>query len=263
MNNYKIVKSSNEVIAKFKEEYLRSLEAPLDGMWLTFVGMSDQYEITLAEETLGYCSINGEQKILQFYTRRDHDKIYQQILKELDVKGAVVATHEFQHLSLALDHQSSVSVNAFLYQCDDKIELKDANFPENMIFRNVTIDELQTAVDFAVKAIGAPEGWLQGYYSERINGKELRGLWDGDQLIATGECRPSEEQKPYADLGMIVSHEFRGKGLATAILRETLNDCRARGLKPICSTESENIGARKAIISAGFTSQMRIVDVSF
>lgn len=263
MNNYKIVKTTNEDVSELRVDYLNSLVGPIDGMWATFVAMADQYVIISGEEKVGYCSINEEQKILQFFAKHDHDSIYASVLKELDVKGAVVATSEFQHLSLAMDHQVSVSVNAFQYQCDDDVELKNANFPEGMIFRQVTIDELQTAVDFAVVAIGAPVGWLQGYYGERIKLKELIGLWSGGELIATGECRPSAEQRPYADLGMVVSPEYRRKGLATAILREMLHDCRERGLKPICSTESENIGARKAITNAGFTSKLRILDVSF
>jgi len=263
LSAYVIEETTSEDVKSLKVKYLESLLAPIDGMWSTFVEMADHYAVKLGENIIGYCSINSEQKILQFYVEQDHDDIYAQILKELDVKGAIVATNELQHLSLAMDHQASVVVNAHLFQCADDVELKEAIFSDGLIFRNVNMAELQTAIDFAVEAIGAPEEWLHGYYSERINSGELIGLWNGEQLIATGECRPSANQKPYADLGMVVSADYRKKGLATEILREMLHDCRKRGLKPICSTECENIGARKAIANAGFTSQMRILDLSF
>jgi GNAT superfamily N-acetyltransferase len=265
LNNYKIIKKTNNEVIALRAEYLKSLIAPIDGMWSVFVEMADQYIFTINDISIGYCSINGENQILQFFVKMgyDADEIYRQILNELSISGAVVSTQEHQHLSLAIDRHKSLAVNAFLYQCEDNVAVMNADFNKNMNFRRIKLCELQSAIDLAVSALGAPEDWLNGYYRERIEGCELIGLWQGDKLIATGECRPSSTQKPYADLGMVVSSEYRGKGIATKILRSMILECREHGLIPICSTESENFAARKAIENSGFKSQLRILAVSY
>ena len=265
MSDYKIKKSTAGELSSLKQDYLDGLIAPIDGMWASFVSMADHYAIICGEDIVGYTAINAEHIMLRFYVEKGHDQaaLFAQIVDEISVKGAVVATQELEYLSLCLDNQNSVSVNALLYHCAADTELEAAIFPDGTDLRAITKGELQTAVDFAVAVLGAPEGWLQGYYSDRIEGEELFGLWQGDVLIGTGECRPSADQKPYADLGMVVSPDYRGQGLATAILREMLHDCRLRALSPVCSTESANAAARKAITNAGFESQMRLLEVGF
>ena len=81
--------------------------------------------------------------------------------------------------------------------------------------------------------------------------------------LATGECRPSDSQKPYADLGMVVSKNHRGQGLATNILRQLIRRCRENGLSPICSTERDNYAAQKAIENSGFVSHHRLLEIAF
>ncbi|MBL4838492.1 MAG: GNAT family N-acetyltransferase [Kordiimonadaceae bacterium] len=83
------------------------------------------------------------------------------------------------------------------------------------------------------------------------------------QLNCRWERRISDTQKPYADVGMVVAKDWRRKGLATAILQQLALLCRGEGLRAICSTESGNIGAQKAIENAGFISTQRILDISF
>lgn len=72
-----------------------------------------------------------------------------------------------------------------------------------------------------------------------------------------------EYQTEYADLGMIVAQSQRGKGIATQVLNRLVNSANERGLTPICSTESSNLGAQKAIKRAGLTSQNRIIQIEF
>lgn len=265
MKVYQIQKTSPDKLLFLKNEYLEDLIAPLDGMWVSFISMADHYAIVRGIDIIGYVVVNSDQVMLRNYVRRGHDQedLFAQVIKELAIKGAVVATQEFNFLSLCLDNQKSVSINGLLYHCDPDTKIEIADFPEDTEFKVIKPQELKTAIDFAVTAIGAPQGWLQGYYSERIEGKELFGLWREDVLMAVGECRPSAEQPSYADLGMVVAADYRGQGLATAILREMLHDCRNKGLNPICSTEGTNVAARKAISNAGFESKRRLLDVSF
>ena len=105
--------------------------------------------------------------------------------------------------------------------------------------------------------------WLTGYIANLVARGELFALRRGGELIGTGECRVSETQPPYADLGVIVGRDHRRQGVASHILRWLKDHCYGRDLDPICSTTVDNIGAQKAIVRAGFLSRQRMVEVSF
>tara|TARA_R110002096_G_scaffold397929_3_gene593899 strand:- start:686 stop:1483 length:798 start_codon:yes stop_codon:yes gene_type:complete len=265
MTHYTFTKTTAEQTAAMQQTFWSQATAPLDGMWLSFASMADHYAISHGDTVIGYCAINSEQKLLQFFVVPGHDTgvIFEVLIKEVNVTGAVVSTAEPHYLSLCLDKQTSLSVNALMYHVLDDSTTEPATFPEGSDFKPVTSDQLETAVEFAHQALGADKGWLTGYYTERIAGEELIGLWQGDTLIAAGECRPCKEQPKYADVGMVVSPDYRTKGLATNILRELILMSHRKGLKPICSTEQGNIAAQKSITRAGFVSQHRILDIAF
>lgn len=265
MTGFNYTKTSVDHVRGLRAAYLSQLASPLDGMWESFADFSDHYAIERDNQTIGYCIINSDQKLLQFHVDQSYEPrpIFEDILSQLKVIGAVVATNQPQYLSLCLERQQSVAVNAITYvACDDrKIEIDP--FPAQTEFKLVGIPDLDIAVDFAAVTLGANIDWLRGYYSERIDGKELFGLWKGRKLLAVGECRPSETQQPFADLGVVVSQEYRQQGLATYILRSLVRHCEEQGLSPICSTENGNIAAQKAIEKSGLISANRILDIEF
>ena len=265
MPHYAIKSTSSTTLSDLRSHYLHQLSTPLDGMWETFADMGNHYAITDDGDGIGYCIVNDENVLLQFFVKPGHDSesLFRQMLEELSIAGAVVTTSQDRYLSLCMDHQTSVVVNAFTYNFDEDAEVEEVSFPAETEFRLIVQSELEAAVDFGVETLGADRGWLSGYYGEKVSGEELFGLWRGDLLLATGECRPSATQTPYADLGMIVSTSRRGEGIATNILRQLTLLCRQRGLRPICSTEAGNIAARKSIKRAGFRSQHRILEIGF
>lgn len=121
-------------------------------------------------------------------------------------------------------------------------------------------EQLDAAVAFAHSAIGAPREWLNDYFNNLIDRQELFGSWAEGRLIATGECRGYDSyQTDYADVGMVVSVLERGKGVATAVLKDLVIIAKRKQLEPICSTEKSNIGAQKAIVRSGFVAQHRIL----
>nr|WP_260115535.1 GNAT family N-acetyltransferase [Vibrio sp. SS-MA-C1-2] len=125
-------------------------------------------------------------------------------------------------------------------------------------------EQLTQFVEFAATNIGAPEQWLAGYFENLISRNELFGYWKEGELFATGECRLFDEyQTEYADLGMIVAQSQRGNGIATHVLNWLVNSANQRNLTPICSTESGNLGAQKAIKRAGLLPLNRIVQIEF
>ncbi len=266
MPNCDLVKTGSAELADWKMRYLQQVAAPLDGMWQTFVAMADHYSLSGGSQVAGYCVVNSEQQLLQFFVadRELAAGLFAQVLRELNVQGAVVATCEPQYLNLCTAHKASPPTEfSLMYHLDLDRAVAPPAFPDGTELRPVSADQLETAVEFGVAAIGADAAWLAGYYAERIDGAELFGLWQAGELIATGESRPSQIQPPVADVGMIVGPEHRGRGIATNILQWLIHDCRQRSLQPICSTETGNVAAQRAIERAGFTSYQRILQFCF
>lgn len=260
-----------EEISTLKQAYFAQSTAPLDGMWhFGFVPMSTHFGFYEQEILVGYCCINGEGYMLQFYlsndAKMDAKELFTLIAEQNSsiigaVNGAFVSTAEPQYLSLSLDNASAVKVNSLMYK--QKEASKQSINPEFEL-KLAESEQLEQFVEFAATTIGAPEQWLTGYFGNLINRKELFGYWSENELIATGECRLFDEyQTGYADLGMIVAQSQRGKGIATQLLKWLVNSANQRGLTPICSTESSNVGAQKAIKRAGLSSSNRIVQVEF
>ncbi|MEP1229055.1 MAG: GNAT family N-acetyltransferase [Litorimonas sp.] len=258
-------KSTYQEVSALRDVYLLSTSAALDGMWENaFLPMADHWKLADAKEVIGFCSVNSEGKMLGFHVENEAlDRlVYARCIEQLNVSGAFASTAEPRYLSLCADHQSSMSVNALMYAESCEVPAKPVA-PPGMSFRIAELEDLKTAVSFGVDAIQADQDWLLGYFEERIQQQELFGLWRETELIATGECRISPNQAGIADVGMIVGPAHRKNGLATAMLKYLRPIGSQKGLKLICSTESSNIGAQKAIERAGFVSQHRILCFEF
>jgi len=254
-----------------KKAYFSECTSPLDGMWhFGFVPMSEHYGFYENESLVGFCCINSEKCLLQFYlseTAQSQAKdLFTLIVNSRsvvigEVNGAFVSTAEPQYLSMCLDNTSTFTVNALMYQYSDIKSVSDVDEIKLILAGG---DQLESLVTFAVEAIGAPKDWLTGYYRNLIKRKELWYYSLDGEIAATGECRYFDEyQTQYADVGMIVSPAYRGQGIATQVLNQLVMVAKEKGMKAICSTEVGNIGAQKTINKTGFVAPNRIVQFDF
>jgi predicted acetyltransferase len=258
-------------LSEFKKAYFEQSSEALDGMWhFGFVPMAKHWGFYIKEVLVGFCCVNDEGYMLQFYlkpdSQLDEQGLFTLIAEQNSsiigaVKGAFVSTAEPHYIALCLDNSSTFTVNALMYQLAPKEVNKENKYLDMEL---ATLDQLTDFVRFSTTNTGAPEQWLKGYYSNLIERKELLGYWRTGQLIAAGECRLFDEyQTEYADLGMIVLQSERGKGIAGKVLTYLVKRAQEKGLKPICSTEKNNIGAKKAILRAGLLPTNRIVQFEF
>ncbi|GEA59125.1 GNAT family N-acetyltransferase [Vibrio comitans] len=270
MLEIKQIKSLQEV-NELKKQYFEQSTAPLDGMWhFGFVPMSSHFGFYEDNALVGYCCVNGDGYVLQFYlspTAQTQARELFTLLAEQNssvvgsINGAFVSTAEPHYLSLCLDNSSSFKVNALMYQ---QVTSFISQGTAGLELTIATQEQLSEFIEFAVNNIGAPEQWLSQYFGNLISRQELFGYWKDDRLLATGECRLFDEyQTQYADLGMIVAESERGQGIATGVLNSLVSLGNERGLIPICSTESGNLGAQKAIQRAGLEPLNRIIQIEF
>ena len=258
-------------LSSLKARYFEQSTAPLDGMWhFGFVPMSNHFGFYENESLVGYCCINSDGYMLQFYLSESAETQPKELFTLIadqnssvigTVKGAFVSTAEPQFLSLCLDNSTTFKVNALMYQ---QVTPTSDKVTPTLSLEPATEGQLSSFVAFAAVNMGAPEQWLAGYFGNLINRKELWGYWKDGNLLVSGECRLFDEhQTGYADLGMIVAESERGKGLATRMLISLVKMANTGGLVPICSTESSNIGAQKAIYNAGLSPLNRLVQIDF
>ncbi len=102
-----------EQLTELKQQYIDQTTAPLDGMWLCgFVPMASHFGFYDKKQLVGYCCVNDEGYLLQFYLRPDvqdqasqlfYDVLNQKNSPNEKINGAFVSTAESQYLSLCLD----------------------------------------------------------------------------------------------------------------------------------------------------------------
>ncbi len=259
---------THEELDSLKMDYLKTVTAPLDGMWESgFIPMSQHWEIHKAEDRVGYFCVDEAGCMLQFHVADEHLAEAGNILQEVVAKGiattAAVGTNEPLYLSLCLDRQQGVSVSTLLYSDSGSSANSLQEDTQDFRFRQANRHELKAAVAFVVGNIDCDELWLRTYLTERLAKQELYFFCRGAKIIASGECRFSATQPGYADLGVIVSKTERGHGLATQMLARLKEVARQNDCRAICSTTTDNVAAQKAIGRAGFVAKHRILNVTF
>ena len=265
MNSIALTKTPASDLEAFKCEYRKTLSAPLDGMWEHFTTAANHYAIKSSTDTLGFCAVNAEHKLMQFSVvdTLDARELFGRLVVELKLVGAILASFEDRALALCMDLQKTVSVKALMYHMPAVQDVAAADFPPDTSFDLLRYCDLQSAVDFAFETLGQDARWLSHYFGDLIEKEQLFALRRDGEILAIGECRVSETQKPYVDLGMVVGKAYRRQGLGTNVLRFLVRLCQTRDQKPICSTECSNVASQKAIAKVGFVCRHRMLEFSF
>lgn len=261
-------------LASFKTAYLKSLTAPLDGYWETAViGLAPHYEIWGNNHPIGYCVITEDQQLLQIYTIEGSVTFtaLKQLITTGKAKTAVVGTNDPSILAncAKLIDNFEMTINTYLFQDD----IMPAQFlpPANAEFRLATMQDLKVLVNFYNQndeyedsdAIEAGFDSHHHYTKSLIENEQVFLLTDEKTIFGIGECRFSQSQPPFADVGMIVNKSHRRQHLGTTILVQLKKFCYKNGRKPICSCDAENIASRKTIEKAGFRNTDRLLNIKF
>lgn len=255
-----------DTIQQFRDDYLRTLVAPMDGMWeSTVIAHATFWEIQDQKLRIGYFCIGSEQDLLRFHLCGNYlnraQEIFHWVLSTYNIRHAMTSTIEPLYFSLCLDVQRNITLHSYLFRDN---QLKDLSSGlSKSIFRKAEKRDLDDIVCFYhANTEGAGE-WIEPFLNTRLNRKELFVLYDQQTLAAAGECIPSQKQPPYADLGMVVARSYRGRGVGSFLLTQLKKHCYKAGWKPICSCEASNRASKRAIEKAGFISEQRMVKITF
>lgn len=235
-------------------------------MWeSTVIAPATFWEVQDREQHVGHFCVGSNKDLLRFHlveTYQDRaQEIFRWIVSTFDFQCAMTSTIEPLYFSLCLDLQTRVAVHSYLFRDNQPSEMP-ANLG-NSVFRKAEERELDELTRFYRANTEGSGEWIEPFLRKRLSRGEIFGFYDQQTVVATGECIPSQQQPPYADLGMVVAHAHRGRGVGSSMLVRLKQHCYEAGWKPICSCAAENRASKKAIEKAGFISEHRIVKMEF
>lgn len=254
----------SDVIQQLRNDYLRTLTAPMDGMWesvaiayATFREMQDQ------GKRVGYFCLDADNNLLRFHLLPAYQaraqEIFRLIIATHAIQFAIVSTIEPLYFSLCLDLHKHIDIQSYHFRDNTHIE---GSFKHGL-FRKAEKSDLDGLTSFYQSNTEEPGEWIPAFLHTRLDREELFLLRYQGAIAATGECIPSQHQSPYADLGMVVAQAYRGLGLGSTMLLQLKKHCEEAGWRPICSCAADNHASKKAIEKAGFISEQRMVKVQF
>lgn len=261
-----INKIAKDDISELTRQYSQKITAPLDDMWENaIIPGGDYYLISKESAEVGYFVIDENATLLQFFivdSVAPHSReIFEFILKEKNIPQAFAGTFEPDYLSLCLDKQIKAEVDTLLYKESQAIE-----FPapiESIHSILATMDDYEAVLNFCEEKVGIQGEWMKPYYQHLLPNKSVTLFKLGDEIIGAGECRPSQSNNAYANVGIMVSADYRKRQLGTYIMSQMRKTANENGRKAICSTTIDNIGSQKAITNSGFYAYHRILKITF
>lgn len=246
-----------------KIEWRKSLTAPQDDMWESFIDDADHWEIQSNSQTIGYACVNKNNRLLQFFIvpewMPEATFVFEQFIRQLNIKEAIIGTNNPMCLSIAMHFQKSVQIEGYLFA---DFLLAKINKKEGTI-STAKIDHLEELVEFCHLSTGGPKEWLHGYISNLITKGEFFVFENEGEILGIFEVRKSKSNPTVADIGMIVSPLHRKKGLGTFLLGKAKETALAWGKQPICGCDKDNTGSLKCIHNNGFRSIHQMLLLKF
>ncbi|MCD4714409.1 MAG: GNAT family N-acetyltransferase, partial [Clostridiales bacterium] len=220
---------TKEMIAMSHKE----LVAARDDYWdEAILQNATYYHIVIVEETVGYFAINEENNLLQYYLIQSVRTMSQVVLEELirvhNIKEMLVETYDVYYLIQALALGKEIDVHTNFYHSVDTVKSESPFY--NMDVEIATKVELEEIVDSASISLGgADKEWLTGYYNRWIEKKGVYIFRFNGEIAALGEMRTGFAVKNAAYLGVIVSENYRKKGIGIYVTRYLKQNASDRG----------------------------------
>lgn len=264
-NNISFSKSelTKEIINYRKQLYTSSV-APLDGMWeALYIANATNYLIKSKGDEIGYCCIDEDKSLNQIYLKSTHRYLMNAIISELINNNMIVSAHlssiEPTSFNASLMLAKSTQVNTINYTFSSEQEKVVST--DVLSLNKASLHDTDRIKSFFKSVIGFEDSF--GYTENLIQRGEIYIVEEEGVIVATGECRLSDSQPTYADVGMVVKNTNRKKGLGTKVLSELVKIALENKRKPICSTTVDNIASQKAIERAGFYNSHTIFKMDF
>ena len=262
-------KKDSENWLELRKSFYNSLTSPFDGMWDELVHDHGQlWGFYDEDQLIGYCSKDDEGQLINFFLKENYAnqkvELFKRVLFLLEIRYAIVSTNNPDFLVVSLEKSKNMKVHSYLFENTKDVDgVGSHQILDSFKFEPANKDDFENLVLFCEKNIEADTGWLKMYLERLMDRNEIYLLKNKDQIIASCEIRKSDTQQGIIDLGVIVDHAYRKKGIGSALMAAGRKMSLKQNLDPICSCEQQNIGSKKMIENAGFTSTNMILKITF
>ncbi len=261
MYTYKKIKSSE--VDSMRKRILKTFIAPVDDMWEHGIIGNGDFYLIYDKEAIGYFVVNAENVLLQYYINDDClDKyiyVFNKLIVDNEIKNAYASTYEPNFLSVCLRNSISSEVNTYLYK---EVAIKSISTPFDFIYSELANqDQFSEIYEYHKEKVGLKGEFLENYLTSLISNNGLFIYRLNDEIVGTGEMRPSTSFSSYANLGITVSKHFRNRKIGAYILNQMRIKSNSEGYKSICSTTKENISSQMMIRNSGYIDYHRILTI--
>ena len=259
---YTIKKVNKNEISQMREDYYKNLIAPMDDFWETGVFPHCEFFSITEENVIGFFSLDGENILNQLYVmdQSKYKEILQYIITVKKITKAYASSYDPLFLEACKLFRIDISDNTLLYT--EGIHHKPTNPIKCITYKVANSEDLEQAIDYSNNA-GIGGDWIIDYYKKIMKFGGLILFIKNNKIIGTGESRPSEKSKNYANIGVSVGVDYRRKGIATYIINTMREMANSKGEKAICSTTTDNIASQLTLSKCGFTIYHKIYNISF
>ncbi|UJR78703.1 GNAT family N-acetyltransferase [Sandaracinus amylolyticus] len=248
-------------VSRLREEYLDELPEAQDALLEARVSAGRCHAIRVGGALCGYFVVDDDDTLLELHLTAETSRLaiflLPRIVAEHGIRAALVKTFDHVLLAPALDLAREVRVLGVLVR---EFEASDVPDGERVPYtqRPACMDDLPRIRAIEQDVFTHPERLRRVIELQQLQLFEHDGL-----LIGFGIVRPVIPYRPQVEIGIAVDVPFRSKGYAVQLLRDMAQDCRARGLEPICGCARSNEASIRTGFRAGFSSRHRLIEVRF
>ncbi|AKF08729.1 GNAT family N-acetyltransferase [Sandaracinus amylolyticus] len=247
-------------VSALREQYLDELPEAQDALLEARVSAGRCHAIHLAGAPCGYFVV-ADDTLLELHltpeTARFAIFLLPRIVAEHAIRAALVKTFDHVLLAPALDLAREVRVLGVLvreFEAPETPESERAPYTQ----RPASVDDLPRIRAIEQDVFTHPERLRRVIEAQQLHLFEHDGA-----LIGFGIVRPVIAGRADVEIGIAVDVPFRSKGYAVQLLRDMAEQCRARGLNPVCGCARSNEASIRTGLRAGFSSRHRLIEVRF
>lgn len=259
--NYNIVKVTMSDIKPLLEQYLKTVNGVTDDFWEEHVMKAEFYQILNEEKAIGYFAIFHKEKVTQFYLQEQYlylaQSVFKEILDNYSIKTAYVSTGDQLLLSLCLDFQKKIELQAYFFDGTVRGEVRAAEYGRKS-FSEMKPEEFEEVKENT------------GYFFETVTREQvetgevrLYKLCEKNEILGYGIIVPNVLRPQYWGIGMITLENNRRKGVGRSIQLHLADICRENGFIPVSGCWYYNHLSKKTIESAGRYTKTRLLNVIF
>lgn len=254
---YNYIKSSLEENKEYFQQYRESLSSRYDTYLEEHILKSEIYAIYDEEIHSGYFGIFENRMLTQFYIPINNfiyaQSIFDNALRRFKIKEAYVPTCDQIFLSLCLDKQSKVNMQAYFFEESGRT-VPPAKYPREML-KKAELDDLSDIKNIT--------GDFTDNHIERIKAGQFYVLRGENKFLGLGIIEDNVIMKGCKAIGMFVNPEYRQKGVGRSIIIHLKDICHEIGIIPLPGCWYHNYNSKKTLESAGFVSKTRLLRIEF